>query len=75
MEEKKKMAAAISAVTAYLDNQEETGLTSRPADRMRSRPAEETAQAGSLWEISGRQEMMHLRHLMQLKAFHGQRIG
>jgi hypothetical protein len=67
MERNKKIAAAISGVMAYLQ-EEEAALAAQSA----AAPAEQAA-AGpppGLWGPSGRQSQMQLRNLMQLRALH-----
>jgi hypothetical protein len=61
----KKIAAAIAAVTWYLQAEEEqtAGPFAAPA-------AEQPAAAGPKpWGLNGRQTQMQLRNLMQLRAF------
>ncbi len=61
---KKKMAAAIAAVNSYL--QEEEAAARQGPSVIPSVPAE----AGvSMWSHSGRQEMMAMRRLIQLRVF------
>lgn len=66
MENKKKLTAAVAAVTAYIKTEEEA-LLSMPAPDALSRPA---VLSVNLWGISGRQAMMQNRNLMQMKTFH-----
>jgi len=69
MEIDKKMAAAIAAVMAYIESEEEAvALQAASAPR-----PEAPAPPLRLWGLNGRQTMMQLRNLMQLKAFHGTR--
>ncbi len=70
MDTGKKIAAAIAAVTAYLQ-QEQEALALQAMD---AQAAAATPTAGRLWGISGRQNQMQLRNLMEMKAFHGLRI-
>ncbi len=63
---KKKRAAAVAAVSAYIKTGEEA-LAMSSAD-MAPRP--QTA-----WGISHRMDMMNLRTMMQMKAFQGAKIG
>ncbi len=70
-----KKAAAVSAVVYYIKTQEEAmSGAMRPAqdapDEKMQRPAA-PAMGINYWGISGRQQHMQLRTLMQLKAFHG----
>jgi len=69
MEHKQKIAAAIAAVTAYIKSEEEALCLQAAAPAARPKPPAPAA-AGSLWGASGRQAMMQVRNLMQLKAFH-----
>ena len=59
----KKMAAALSAVSLYL--QQEQAVQDELAT---SEPAAPGAQI-SMWGHSGRQEMMALRRLIQMRTF------
>ncbi len=67
MNDQKKIAAAMSAVMSYME--EEAALMasqeiSEPA------PGRVPSAPGSFWGVSGRQAQMQMRSLMQLKAFH-----
>jgi hypothetical protein len=68
-ENNKKIAAAISAVTKYIQQEEEIIYT---------QPCPAAAHAPSvklrLWGLSGRQAQMQMRNLMQMKAFHGSKF-
>ena len=68
--EDKKMVAAIAAVTAYIQSEEEAIAMQVAAapDAARREPA--PAGVANLWGISGRQAVMQLRTMMQLKSFH-----
>ena len=66
----KKKAAAISAVMSYIQEEEEIAyMQSLSAPSGRAAGYEEGPV--KLWGISGRQAMMQVRNLMQMKAFHG----
>jgi hypothetical protein len=71
MDPKKKMAAAIAAVTAYIEN-EEAALCIQAAGQGERPRTPTSAPAGpvNLWGISGRQTLMQMGNMMQLKAFH-----
>jgi len=71
-EQEKKMAAALAAVSAYLQ-QEEEALHRQLAAAMAPAGAQMAAPPQNLWGQSGRQNMMQLRSMMQLKGFH--RVG
>ena len=68
-ENNKKIAAAISAVTRYIQQEEEI---------INMQPFPAAAHAHSvklkLWGMSGRQAQMQMRNLMQMKAFHGSKF-
>jgi hypothetical protein len=72
MNQKKKMAAAIAAVTAYIKSEEEAFCMQAAASPASGVPSSPPAPAGpaNLWGISGRQTLMQMGNLMQLKAFH-----
>ena len=71
MDQKKKMAAAIAAVSAYIQSEEETLClqATAPAEEDRKGPPAPTG-PGNLWGLSGRQALMQMGTMMQLKAFH-----
>jgi len=60
----KKVAAALAAVNTYL--QEEEAVFQQEKQRNESL---NTASQPSLWGHSGRQDMMSMRQLIQMKAF------
>jgi len=74
-----KMAAAISAVFGYIRLQEDaaspavsladTAAESVPVPVLSAMPA-----PVKLWGISGRQDMMSMRNLMQLRTFQGSKL-
>ncbi len=68
-ENNKKIAAAISAVTRYIQQEEEI-INIQPL------PAAAHATSAKLkpWGMSGRQAQMQMRNLMQMKAFHGSKF-
>jgi hypothetical protein len=64
----KKMAAALAAVSAYMQQEQEAyaeALTAAAAPAGTRPPVIEL----NLWGQSGRQSMMAMRNLMQMKAF------
>jgi hypothetical protein len=69
MNEKKK-AAAIAAVIDYIKTEEEAVMMQSAQVPPEPEKAVPAPPAG-LWGISGRQDLMQMRNLMQLKAFHG----
>ena len=60
----KRMAAALAAVTAYIQTEEEALVMPAP-----KRPEPRRFEQGNLWGMSGRQGMMQMRNLMQMKTF------
>jgi hypothetical protein len=62
----KKMAAALAAVSAYMQQEQEAYVEVLTAAAEPKAPIAETA---NLWGQSGRQSMMAMRNLMQMKAF------
>ena len=67
MDTDKKLAAAFAAVTAYLKTEEEMiAMQAMSAADAGRQPAPVSA---SMWAMSGRQAMMQMRNLMQMKAF------
>ncbi|MCP4747354.1 MAG: hypothetical protein GY874_14620 [Desulfobacteraceae bacterium] len=65
--QEKKMAAAMAAVATYMQQEQEAGLEAMAA----AQPLAGAPMALNLWGLSGRQSMMQLRNLMQMKALHG----
>jgi hypothetical protein len=66
MDDKKRQAAAVSAVMAYIKKEE---------DERRIAPlSADVFTASNIWGISGRQAQMQLRTMMQLKGFHGAKL-
>lgn len=63
---KKKIAAATSAVLRYIQQEEEIIYT-QPCPAAAHTPSVKLR----LWGLSGRQAQMQMRNLMQMKAFHG----
>ena len=70
MDPKKKMAAAIAAVTAYIQSEEEALVlqANAPAETQRKPPV--PAAPVNLWGLSGRQALMQMGTMMQLKGLH-----
>lgn len=61
---KTKKIAAIAAVNAYLQDEEAAAALAAA-----QAPAEPQAPGPPLWALSGRQEIMQMRRLIQMKAF------
>ncbi len=68
MNENKK-AAALAAVINYIKTEEEAIMMQAP--EVPAEPISAVAAPPALWGISGRQELMQMRNMMQMKAFHG----
>jgi len=73
MDDKTKVAA-ISAVLQYIRTEEEAMQMQAMAAQADALPAGPTAVAVNAWGMNGRQSMMQLRNLMQLRAFHGAKL-
>lgn len=65
MEEKKKVAAAISAVFQYISDEEKVLISQEDFQSSQS-----SIHPIIFWGITGRQAAMQMRNLMQMKAFH-----
>ena len=61
----KKMAAALAAVSAYMQQEQEVYQ-----EKLAAAEPKTAHGALNLWGQSGRQAMGQMRNLMQLKAFH-----
>jgi len=61
----KKLAAAVAAVMTYIQTEEEALVMPPPA-----KPQPRRFDQGNLWALAGRQGMMQMRTLMQMKTFH-----
>ena len=72
MKQDRKRAAAISAVAAYITAEEVAfAITEAEAETFSQAGApsvERSAAATSVWSLSGRQQQMQMRTLMQMKA-------
>ena len=73
MNQKKKMAAALTAVAAYIKSEQEIQMAMAWA----AEPAPvlpEVQSVGNAWALNGRQTQMQMRSLLQMKAFHGAKL-
>ena len=70
-----KMAAAISAVFGYIRSEEDAAALAmaEPAGEPVVEPSRPVAPV-KMWGISGRQDMMSMRNLMQLRTFQGSKL-
>lgn len=70
-----KMTAAMAAVLYYIQSETEAVIAASAAapSAEAARPEAAAPAPPKLWGISGRQDMMQVRNMMQLKAFHGAR--
>ena len=66
-EDPRKITAIAAAVAAYIKTEEEA-LMAQAAGVAPVRPGPGTGAPMNLWGLSGRQSMMQLRNLMQLRA-------
>ncbi len=62
-DKKKKMAAAMAAVNAYLEQEAEAARLEQEAAAARAN------QGFNVWSLSGRQDMMSMRRFVQIRAF------
>jgi len=69
----KRKAAAIAAVMSVIKSEEEMVTAQAMAGRGAGQPAPGPLSI-NLWGLNGRQTMMQLRSLMQLRSFHGARF-
>ena len=60
----KRLAAALAAVSAYIQTEEEALVMPPP-----KQPQPRRFDQGNLWAMAGRQGMMQMRGLMQMKTF------
>ena len=60
----KRLAAALAAVATYIQTEEEALVMPPP-----QKPQPRCFDQGNLWALSGRQGMMQMRGLMQMKTF------
>ena len=74
MKEKKKIAA-VSAVLAYIKEEEDAVSAIATQREYSQRALSRGLQPQmNIWGVAGRQAQMQLRNLMQVKAFHGLNI-
>jgi len=64
-EDRKKMAAALAAVNAYIQMEEQAAAQASAQLANDSAPQ----QTQSCWSLSGRQDLMTMRRLIQLRTF------
>ena len=70
MENRKKIAAAVSAVMNYIQTEEEAiCIQSMAAPAVEPVPKAYSAAPVKLWGMSGRQVQMQMRNMMQMKTF------
>jgi hypothetical protein len=72
-QQSQKMAAAISAVFSYIRSQEDAAAMMASMAAPTAEPSV-SATPVKLWGIAGRQDMMSLRNLMQLRTFRGSKL-
>ena len=72
MSEKKK-AAAMAAVLNFIKTEQEAIALQQMEAAQTAAAAPAAAPPAGLWGISGRQDMMQMRNMMQFKAFHGRK--
>ena len=72
MDEKKKIIAAVSGVMHYIKTQEEAAMA---ASMGLQGPAAVPAPPVNAWGMHGRQAMMQMRGMMQMKVFQGTKLS
>ena len=70
--DKKKKVAAVSAVLQYIKSEEEMMMAQAAAGAGMTAPV--AAAPINLWGISGRQHMMQMQNMFQLRTFRGGRL-
>jgi len=74
MENNKKVSAAIAAVMQYIKT-EEAAVCIAVASAAQAPAASSLPTAPlKMWGVAGRQQMMQMRNLMQMKSFHGFKV-
>ena len=66
----KKISAAVAAVMAYIKTEEEAVVLAGAAGQAPAGTGPKPLAPMNLWGVSGRQAMMNMRNLMQMKTFH-----
>ena len=78
MNQKKKMAAALTAVATYIKSGQEAQMAmaqaAQPTQTQPTITAEKIVMGGNAWGTSGRQAQMQMRNLVQMKSFHGAKL-
>ena len=69
----KQIAAAMAAVMAYIKTEEEMAYMQAAGQPQARKPVPPPAGL-NLWGMNGRQAMMQMRTLMQMKSFHGSKL-
>ncbi len=67
--DKKKISAAIAAVSAYLQDEEAAAAQAAASQTPAATSYREPVGYVRPWSASGRQAMMQMRNLMQLRTF------
>jgi len=74
MSDKKKKLAVIAAVTHYIKSQQEQAAYMQAQQdaepHVQTVETVVTLKLMSMWGVSGRQQQMQVRNMIQLKAFH-----
>ena len=73
MKDAKKLAAITAAVIDYINAEEQAMMMAAAQMSAAEAPAGPVGPVNS-WGISGRQSMMQMQNLMQMKAFQGSRL-
>jgi len=71
MSDKKKKIAIIAAVAQYIKSEQEAMVFSQPQVSKIPETKGPSSLFSNLWGISGRQQQMQMRSIMQMKTFRG----
>lgn len=74
MDTDKKIAAALAAVSMYLEAEQQALYAQAAAGADAAQATAVSQSSMNIWGVSGRQAMMQMRNLMQMKSFHGTRF-
>lgn len=69
MEDEKKVSAAVAGVMAYIEDEEAAVAAQAALRAMGPGALQAPCQTPSPWGLNGRQTMMQMRNMMQLRTF------
>ena len=74
MDTDKKIAAALAAVSMYLEAEQQAVYAQAAAGAAAAQATAVSQSSMNIWGVSGRQALMQMRNMMQMKSFHGTRF-